>query len=80
METETKIKQKRGFACMSPEARSAISRKGNKKLRELGVRNGAEMVAALEVTKSLESEIEGLKSQITMLTNILAQTGKAVEV
>jgi len=51
-----------------------------KKLRELGVRNGAEMVAALEVTKSLESEIEGLKSQITMLTNILAQTGKAVEV
>lgn len=50
-----------------------------KKLREMGVRNGAEMVAALEVTKSLESEIEGLKSQITMLTNILAQTGKAVE-
>jgi hypothetical protein len=50
-----------------------------KRLKELGVRNGAEMIAALEVTKSLEAEIEGLKGQVNMLGNILSQSGKAVE-
>jgi hypothetical protein len=51
-----------------------------KKLRDMGVRNGAEMVAALEVTKGLEGEIEGLKSQITMLSNLIGSMGKPVEV
>lgn len=51
-----------------------------KKLHDMGVRNGAEMVSALEVTKSLESEIEGLKGQITMLSNLIGSMGKPVEV
>jgi hypothetical protein len=42
-----------------------------KKLNELGVRTGQECVAAIEVTKSLESEIDGLKAQLTTLTNVI---------
>lgn len=50
-----------------------------KKLHDMGVKNGAEMVSALEATKGLESEIDGLKSQITMLTNIIAMKGGNAE-
>ena len=52
-----------------------------KKLREeYGVRTGQEMIAALGATKEQESEMAGLRAQITMLTNLLTSQNKEVAV
>lgn len=46
-----------------------------KKLRELGVRNGAEMVAAMEVAKSLEDQLATLQGQIAIYQSMFEKAG-----
>lgn len=46
-----------------------------KKIRALGVKNGAEMVAALEVGKGLEGELETTRAQLSMIQGMLQAAG-----
>jgi|SRR5580658_2009580 hypothetical protein len=48
-----------------------------KKLNAMGVRNGAEMVAALEVAKSLEGQLDTANEKIAMFQSMFAGAGIA---